>query len=404
MIRTLNDLERVYRLAHILLLIVISAFGGILYTTLWQSDKAVNTLLMNDIIDPITACADVNCSYIDIGGLLYQFSSTDYDISKAPVNSVTSLPYLEQVLLTTRHTNGSVYTIYTRDHMNLAKLLLTLGLPLALLASLLLGLYVESKLAAIAADEVANVNNSSDRESDLKALIAATAHHEMLAPIAIIKTGIRKLCHDLGISHTQTGPMKLISASICRLEAVLIQMSKDRKTHAAKDMAVYEIVSDTLESLTVLYTEVNFRYTIANEGLLRAARCYKLCPGTISNILNNLFKNALEAGATELTVACAFSGKYIDLFIMDNGTGVPGGAEVINKVFDMGYSNKNSDNLVTANKKLNVDKDTRGNGLYLAKTILISTGGDIVLVKTGSKGTMFKMCLPYKAIGGDCDY
>lgn len=401
MIRTLNDLKLIYRTTHVMLLAAIVFFSYILYHALWDSDNRVNALLASNIADPIAACAAVNCSYADINGMLYTFSAEEYDINHAAISSIKELPWWDRIGYTKRDTLVGI-RLYTDDYITLSKVLLLVGLPVVLIISIILGIYVERRLTVVAQHEVSAASAESDRESDLKALIAATAHHEMLAPIAVIKTGLEGACGEGGCSLTPSA-YKLVNASICRLEAVLQQMSRDRKIHSGRNVTLYTIIEDTLSSLDVLYTGVNFKHHVTNTALLKNARCYKLCSGTISNILNNLFKNSLEAGATELTVAANASNGIIDLYVMDNGSGIPGGAERVNAVFDLGYSNKDSENLVTANKKLNVDKDTRGNGLYLARTILNSSGGELIVAATGPTGTMFKMSIPYKPITGDED-
>lgn len=94
--------------------------------------------------------------------------------------------------------------------------------------------------------------------------------------------------------------------------------------------------------------------------------------------LQNLCGNAMQAGATQLTVKALKDDRYIHIDVQDNGPGLPLKAQ---------------DNLFQAFTGSGRQGGT-GLGLVIVRDVAVEHGGDIQLVRTGPDGTCFKLRLP----------
>jgi len=94
--------------------------------------------------------------------------------------------------------------------------------------------------------------------------------------------------------------------------------------------------------------------------------------------LQNLCGNAMQAGATQLTIKAMKDDRYIHIDVQDNGPGLPLKAQ---------------DNLFQA---FTGSSRQRGTvlGVVFGRDVAVEHGGDIQLVQTGPDGTCFKLRLP----------
>jgi len=94
----------------------------------------------------------------------------------------------------------------------------------------------------------------------------------------------------------------------------------------------------------------------------------------IYRVLNNLIRNAFEAGADRVTIAASADSAQTTIEIVDNGSGLP--ARVQANLFQpfTGFTRVGGSGL----------------GLSIARDLLRGHGGDIELVKTNPDGTVFR--------------
>jgi len=100
-------------------------------------------------------------------------------------------------------------------------------------------------------------------------------------------------------------------------------------------------------------------------------------------VLANLARNAVQAGARILRVTAALRDGFIDIAISDNGPGLPEKAR--DHLFQP---------FIGSTKP-----DGTGLGLVIAREIMRAHGGDITLVETSEKGTVFRLSLPLTKSG-----
>jgi signal transduction histidine kinase len=95
-------------------------------------------------------------------------------------------------------------------------------------------------------------------------------------------------------------------------------------------------------------------------------------------VLVNLARNALEAGASQLHVSARVEGGCVSIAVGDNGPGLPEKAR--ENLFQPFISSARAGGT--------------GLGLAIACEIMRAHGGDISLVKTSQKGTVFRLDFP----------
>lgn len=100
--------------------------------------------------------------------------------------------------------------------------------------------------------------------------------------------------------------------------------------------------------------------------------------GQIYRVVNNLARNAAEAGAGELRISARMNGKGLEIDLRDDGPGLPPRAlENLFKAFD-GSARAGGTGL----------------GLAIAGELMRNHGGGLELVETGAEGTCFRAFLP----------
>jgi signal transduction histidine kinase len=100
----------------------------------------------------------------------------------------------------------------------------------------------------------------------------------------------------------------------------------------------------------------------------------------LMRVFQNVFKNALEAGAKQITVAIQRNGDRIELTVTDNGAGMD--AEHARKALKGGFSNK---------------INGTGLGLSICRHLLGTHGATMELQSTPGKGTTVRMDFPTAA-------
>ena len=352
----------------------------------------------NDDLDLI--CHHEDCVYVTENESYY--APIDGELKPVSEKSIHELPLYHYLEFMGENIPGTNAVVYSYAWERTIPILIYVALGLMTIFIIMLSRRLHNVIDQYEADTVNILQNSAALENNLKIIVAATAHHEMLTPIEVIKTTIRDIRHSCGFCAL-SGSQKLfdrLNTSIGRLESVLAQMASDRKQYKREKSPILDIIETTLDSLQVIHTEFNFNFSINNKELLSRYTNYKLDSGTICNMVTNLFKNSLEAGANLITVCGYNENGALSLVIMDNGHGIPQDYYERNAdIFELGKSSKQIDiGLIEANQKIKSTGDVRGNGLFLVKAILDSVGGSITLLKTSTVGTAFKLTFPVSKI------
>ncbi|MEO6874725.1 MAG: response regulator [Opitutaceae bacterium] len=97
----------------------------------------------------------------------------------------------------------------------------------------------------------------------------------------------------------------------------------------------------------------------------------------LMRVFQNVFKNSLEAGATQLTVEMARAGDQIEMTVRDNGSGMD--AERMKRALKGGFTSK---------------ENGTGLGLSICRHLLGTHGATMVLDSTAGQGSMMRMVFP----------
>lgn len=110
-----------------------------------------------------------------------------------------------------------------------------------------------------------------------------------------------------------------------------------------------------------------------NEALSQALADANL----LKNVFDNLIRNAVQAGATELECHYSRERRFLEILLRDNGQGIP--EELREKIWFPFFTTREKGN---------------GMGLALVKKLMIAMGGEIHLQSGGIKETSFLLKLP----------
>ena len=94
-------------------------------------------------------------------------------------------------------------------------------------------------------------------------------------------------------------------------------------------------------------------------------------------VIQNLLKNAIESGATEVVVAFGDTEKEVMMTVRDNGPGMD--AEQLNRALKGGYTSK---------------RDGTGLGLSICRHVIASHGGSFSFLSNIGSGTVAAISLP----------
>ncbi|MBY0356654.1 MAG: CHASE2 domain-containing protein [Candidatus Obscuribacterales bacterium] len=170
-----------------------------------------------------------------------------------------------------------------------------------------------------------------------------------------------KLCElidQLVQSYNYDGSPSGSQASICDLAKVIDDCVDGQKPLAQK----YE---DTIE-----WTKPNSLFLV------------KASPLELSRVIDNIIGNAIKHNPqkTKIFISQESHGAFHHTIISDTGTGIP--AEYLEQIFQPGFRiNPNTE-------------DGGGLGLDIAKTLILSMGGEISVASILGKGTRFQIMLP----------
>jgi len=173
---------------------------------------------------------------------------------------------------------------------------------------------------------------------------------------------------------------KYIDASIEQIGNIFQKMKGFKSIkYSNGNKTIFDIIETAFQIMTISHK--NFKWEI-DEEFKKYRLCHKKClnNGDLLNILINHIKNSLEANATKVSAHfIRYTDGFIYFFIKDNGSGIP--KQFLNSVFSPNVSSKGG------------VLDVRGNGMFINREIIKNSGGDVRIVETSNKGTIFEIKL-----------
>jgi len=223
--------------------------------------------------------------------------------------------------------------------------------------------------------------------------ITENIHHEMNTPIEIIDNKIHEIEDSFG---------RLLDMKGCEKEENVGKIIQDFKFIKDSSEQIYNILDrmrgfksikysngnkslyDIIETSFDMISQSNSNFTKKISFELRdysLKHNIELRNADLLSIMVNHIKNSLDANSNKIFVLFErIQGEYLYFRIIDNGSGIP--IEAQKKIFKSNFSTK-------------LTMDTiRGNGLYLNKSILTESKGNLKLIDTSKYGTTFEIRVP----------
>ena len=228
-------------------------------------------------------------------------------------------------------------------------------------------------------------------------LITENIHHELNSPLEVIDSKMFKLkkIFDEYNSQIKGQGSRAIDSKILSLQKdfEMISQSSDQIYNILEKMkgfknirysngnkTIWDIIDGSFRVISI--SNSNFEFDIDCELKKFSLNSKLLKNADILNIIINHIKNSLDANANKIHIVFHNSNNnMVCLDIIDNGNGI--NMENKKDIFKANFSTKRIG-----------DSDIRGNGLYLNKFILNSSGGSVNLINTNKFGTNFRICIP----------
>ena len=351
-----------------------------------ESFKTINILNKNDKYITEEICIILQCHNISYTNIIkYHFKYIDFnenwDIVITDYNENEPTKYI---------------TLDTDDlyvHIQFFHFVSTISLLLFFVCALFFTLRKERALAlkSLAGNEAILTNKSF-------ILITENIHHELNTPLEVIDNKVEKINNTIQAYLHKRTPIdneREIDKELLTLEDdfQFIRQSSEQiymvleKTRGFKQLrysngnkSIYDIIEGAFKIIGISNT--NFSYKIDKE-----LKNYKLNHKIVKdfknadllNILLNHLKNSLEANSNKIHIVFNNINKNSLYFsIIDNGSGIP--QEMVKRIF-----------LPNSSTKEEYNQFIRGNGLYLNKSILTLSQGDVTLLNTSKYGTTFQL-------------
>jgi signal transduction histidine kinase len=212
-------------------------------------------------------------------------------------------------------------------------------------------------------------------------------NHDLNAPVSVLNWTVSELqMLELDSQPAREKVARLVKSSdkLCELIDQLVQSydyetvpNEANSTRMVCDLT--EVVHESVDGqlpLAVMHGDTLEWAKPAEPHLVMANQL------ELTRVVDNIVRNAIKHNpqGTKVDVRVLTNGSYHLVSIADNGKGIA--TEHLEKIFQPGFR------VEPANK------DGHGLGLDIAKTLIESMGGEIVVNSTLKKGTTFKLKIP----------
>lgn len=200
-----------------------------------------------------------------------------------------------------------------------------------------------------------------ERENERLDKVSSVISHDVRNPLSVAQGRIKLLAEESNSDHVHS-----IDRSLARIDAII----EDTLTLAQAGDSIDELDSADLAALTdTCWQQVETAdATLATE----TERTIRADRSRVQQLLENLFRNAVEHGGEDVTVTV---GSLEDgFYVADDGSGIPD--DRCEQVFDAGYSTRDSGT---------------GLGLNIVKEIADAHGWTISVADSEAGGALFEI-------------
>ncbi|HAA05097.1 MAG TPA: hypothetical protein DCZ69_00260 [Syntrophobacteraceae bacterium] len=213
--------------------------------------------------------------------------------------------------------------------------------------------------------------------------ISAGLAHEIRTPLGAIMTGIKLLEKSCPSEEEQKALFGLLKNETNRLQRILSEFLRYAKRRSPQ-MAKIEVRALLEELRALLTTDRQLVGQVTVDLVVDPdLTVWPLDHDQTKESLLNICINALQAlgGTGTLILEAKARGEYLDLFVQDNGPGIP--ADEIPHIFRPFYSDK---------------PGGTGLGLAISRQLIESQGGRISVASIPRLNTTFKISMPHPEV------
>jgi signal transduction histidine kinase len=217
------------------------------------------------------------------------------------------------------------------------------------------------------------------------------AAHDMRNPLGVIRGYSEFLLEDEGINSEQKGFVQYIY----NLSEFMLGLINDLLDISSIESGVVELQLKETDLCEFIKTVVDINNVLAKKKRIsllynyqKEIPVFKVDPGKIEQLLNNLISNAIKFSYFDKKVWIDLKkdGNNVIISVRDEGQGIP--PEELDLVFKP---------FVKASVKSTAGEHSTGLGLAIAKKIVQAHKGDIWVESKKDKGTTFFVKLPLKS-------
>ena len=232
--------------------------------------------------------------------------------------------------------------------------------------------------------EAHELNAALKREIDQKepqiwqARASVELVHDLNNPLTVVigyATLLVEEARIVGAVDPERGRRLLDYASVVERAAEYCHHLSENWRLASKqsaDFAVLDLVGVARDvQQVVFFSSVAIQFAGLPSASIRGSKF------ELMRVFQNMFKNALEAGADRIAVEVARAGRTIELTIADNGSGMD--ADAMRRALKGGFSSK---------------KNGTGLGLSICRHLLGAHGATMTLESTPGEGSVVRMAFP----------
>lgn len=219
-------------------------------------------------------------------------------------------------------------------------------------------------------------------------MLTENIHHEINTPLSVIKNKVAKLKHkndnyctlpgkNIRCTNESTNDFNMIDASLSQVSDLLDRMRPFKNIKEQNNRDLKTVIRTSCDIMLVSQHE-KFDYNIMQGFENFNLNSDQIKSGEFTAILLNFIKNSLDANSRQIVFKIdAFSNNLLTFFVIDDGNGIP--EHLQENIFKENVSSKSK---------------SRGHGLYINRFIIESAKGNISLVHSSTKGTVFKITVP----------
>jgi signal transduction histidine kinase len=252
-------------------------------------------------------------------------------------------------------------------------------------------------------EELRSLTQSLKELNELKDKFITITNHELRTPVTVLKGYIELIDYFLEDNRNKeiNEALEIVTETMRELVGIVEQMHDissfdyGKKNLVESEFDIDSILKLISKEMKILFERRKIKFTtnFQSEGII-----LKGDDGKVKRSLRELLQNALkftpEGGTVSLESSLTCKNKKIFIKVRDNGVGIPN--DKLELIFEPFYEVQNVINHMTS--KTEFMGGGIGLGLTLAREVIESHKGELLVESEEKKGSIFTVVLPYESL------